>query len=151
MRAGKNLKIAIILARYNDHLGSQLLKNTLENLQKQGVQQKNISVVRVPGALEAPLMAEVLAKTKKYQALIALGVVIKGETAHFKHVCAQSYRGLMDVSLKNHLPVIFGILTVLNEKQARERIDKKRMNKGLEYAEAALEMAGILHKMKETL
>jgi 6,7-dimethyl-8-ribityllumazine synthase len=140
---GKNLRIAIILARYNDAIGEELLKNTHDTLIEHGVAESNIKTFRVPGALELPLTAKLIAKKKNFDAIIALGVVIKGETAHFEHVCEQSLRGLMDVGLMTETPVIFGVITALNEKQARDRADKDKLNKGREYAETAIEMAGL--------
>jgi 6,7-dimethyl-8-ribityllumazine synthase len=140
---GKYLRIAIILARYNDSIGSELLKNTHDTLVEHGVGESNIKVLRVPGALELPLAALIIAKEKIYDAIIALGVVIKGETAHFEHVCEQSLRGLMDVGLETETPVVFGVITAMNEAQARERANKDKLNKGREYAETAIEMAGI--------
>ena len=139
---GKNLRIAIILARYNDGIGSVLLKNTHETLLSRGVKESSVKVIRVPGALELPLAAKLAAKKKVFDAIIALGVVIKGETPHFEHVCRESLRGLMDVGLETKTPVIFGVITALNVAQARERADKNKLNKGREYAEAAIEMAG---------
>jgi len=140
---GKGLRIAIILARYNDTIGGELLKNTHATLIEHGVEESDIKALRVPGALELPLAAQIAAKTKKYHAIIALGVVIKGETAHFEHVCEQSLRGLMDVGLQTGTPVIFGVITALTEAQARDRADADKLNKGREYAETAIEMAGI--------
>ncbi|MFA5829098.1 MAG: 6,7-dimethyl-8-ribityllumazine synthase [Candidatus Gracilibacteria bacterium] len=145
---GKPFKIAIILARYNDDLGSELLENTTATLLKNGVIAKNIDVIRVPGALEIPLAAQMIAQNKSHQAIIALGIVIKGETAHFEHVSQQSHNGLMQVSLEQKIPVIFGILTVNNLKQATDRISKTKLNKGQEYAEAAIEMAQLLQKLQ---
>jgi 6,7-dimethyl-8-ribityllumazine synthase len=145
---GKGLKIAVILSRFNDDIGNELLKNTETTLLKNGVATQNIKVVRVPGALEIPFAAQIVAKRKKYDAIIALGVVIKGATPHFEYVSQECYRGLMEVSLKNEVPIIFGVLTVLNEKQARERTSKNRMNKGEEYALAALEMARFSRNLK---
>lgn len=141
---GKKFRIAIVLCRYNDHLGQELLENSTETLLKNGVLAKNITLIHVPGALETPLATQHLTKKKLYHAIIVLGAVIKGETAHFDHVCRESYRGLMDVSLKTATPVIFGILTVNNEQEALDRVSKKKLNKGKEYAEAALEMAMLL-------
>ena len=142
---GKNLRIAIILPRFNDSLGNILLNNTHETLLRRGVQGKNITLFRVPGALELPLTAKILAKKKKYDAIIALGVVIKGDTPHFEHVCTQCHRGLMDVGLETETPVIFGVITALNEQQARDRVEKKRLNKGRQYAETAIELANLLN------
>jgi len=140
---GKGLRIAIILARYNDAIGGELLKNTHATLLEYGVGESDINTLRVPGALELPLAAKIVAKTGKYHAIIALGVIIKGETAHFEHVCEQSLRGLMDVGLQTETPVIFGIITALTEAQANDRADSDKLNKGREYAETAIEMAGL--------
>ena len=146
---GKSLHIAIILSRYNDGIGSKLLKNTHETLITHGVKESDIKIMRVPGALELPLAAKLAAKTKNFDAIIALGVVIKGETPHFEHVCRESLRGLMDAGLETETPVIFGVITALNEKQARERADKNKLNKGREYAEAAIQMAKLKNIIKE--
>ncbi len=139
--SGKNLRIAIVLCRYNDHIGEELFRNTEKELLASGVRKNNITLVRVPGALEAPLAVQFLAEKKQFHGIITLGAVIKGATAHFEHVCTETYRGLMDVSLRTRTPVIFGILTVQNERQALERASEKKLNKGKEYAEAAIEMA----------
>jgi len=144
---GKGLRIAIILARYNDAIGGELLKNTHATLIEHGVGESNIKVLRVPGALELPLAAKIVAKEKNYDAIIALGVVIKGETAHFEHVCEQSLRGLMDVGLQTETPVIFGVITALTEAQAHDRADSDKLNKGREYAKTAIEMAGIRNSL----
>lgn len=138
---GKYLRIAIILPRFNDSQGNILCENTHATLLKHGVNKNNIKLVRVPGALELPLTAKLLAKQKEYDAIIALGVVIKGETPHFDHVCTESQRGLMNVSLETELPIIFGIITALNLKQAMDRVQKNKLNKGKEFAQSAIEMA----------
>lgn len=135
----KNLKIAIILPRFNDELGSELLENTQKQLTVLGV--KSTQVYRVPGALELPYAALKIAKAKKQSAIIALGIIIRGETKHFDIVAEEAHRGLMKVSLENDIPVIFGILAVENKKQALDRVRSDRMNKGAEFAEAAVEMA----------
>lgn len=140
---GKGLRIAIILARYNDGIGGELLKNTCATLVRHGVGESDVKIIRVPGALELPLAAKLAAKTGKFHAIIALGVVIKGDTPHFEHVCRESLRGLMDVGLQTETPVVFGVITALNEQQARDRAEKSKLNKGREYAETAIEMAGL--------
>jgi len=145
----KNLKIAIILSRFNDSLGNELYENTLQTLKKHGVSAGNIKLVRVPGAMELPLAAKLLAKQKKFQAIIALGVVIKGETPHFEHVCTQSQRGLMDVQLQTEVPVIFGVITANTLKQATDRIEKSKLNKGKEFAESAIEMAALASELRK--
>lgn len=143
---GKPYKFAIILSRYNDSIGNELLKNTMETLLNNGAKEKNIDLFRVPGALEIPVTANALALKDKYDALICLGVVIKGDTPHFDLVAQESYRGLMDISLCSDTPIIFGILTVNTLKQAKDRAAKSKMNKGKEFAEAAIEMATLLQR-----
>lgn len=130
------------MTRFNDEIGLKLYKKTLETLIEKNVAEKNIHFFRVPGALELPLAAKKIAK--KFHAVIALGVVIQGETEHFTHVCSETYRGLMQVQLETKIPIIFGILTVKNIKQALDRICK-----GKDYAEAAIEMA-IFMKVHKT-
>jgi 6,7-dimethyl-8-ribityllumazine synthase len=143
---GKAYKFAIILSRYNDDIGKELLKNTQENLLKNGVKEKNIDLFRVPGALEIPITANALALKDKYDAIICLGVVIKGETPHFDLVANECYRGLMDISLCSDTPIIFGVLAANNVKQAKDRAAKGKLNKGKEYAEGAIEMAMLLER-----
>lgn len=138
---GGTAKIAIIFSRFNDGIGKTLYNNTVNHLLALGVPQKNIKTFRIAGALEAPLAAKLIATKKKFHAIIALGIIIRGDTYHFELVCQESYRGLMNVSLASQTPIIFGILTVENEQQALERVDSKKLNKGLEFAETALEMA----------
>lgn len=138
---GKNLRIAIIISRFNDSLGNILLKNTQEHLLKNGVLSKNILTTKVPGALELPLAAKILAKTEKYDAIIALGIVIKGETSHYDIVSNESHHGLMQATLETEIPIIFGVITALNLKQAVDRVEKDKLNKGREFAESAIEMA----------
>lgn len=144
---GKAYKIAVILARFNDELGLELYKNTRDTLIEQGVPLKSIELIRAPGALELPLVAQTLAHTKNFHAIIALGVVIKGDTPHFDYVCQETYRGLMDVNLKTGIPTIFGVLTVNNLKQAKDRTSKTKLNKGKEFAESALEMANFMKEI----
>ena len=143
---GKPYKFAIILSRYNDEIGNELLKNTHESLLTNGTKIKNIKLFRVPGALEIPIIANTLALKNKFDAIIALGVVIKGETPHFDLVTRGCYRGLMDISLCSDTPIIFGVLATNNLKQAKHRTAKSKMNKGREFAEAAIEMAALLKR-----
>ena len=132
---GKNKKIAIILPYFNEHIGLELLDETLKELLKAGVAKKNIKIFRVPGALEIPFTAKKILKEQKFDAIIALGVVIRSETYHFELVCSETFHGLMQISLSALTPIIFGILTVENEKQARNRIKK-----GKDFARSALFM-----------
>lgn len=136
-KTGENLKIAIILARFNDSIGEKIFKETEKTLLEKKVKKQNIHLFQVPGALELPFAAKKIAQSsKKFNAIIALGVVIEGGTDHYKHLCRTTYQGLMQVNLTEKIPTIFGVLTVKNIKQAEERIEK-----GKEFAEAAIEMA----------
>jgi len=143
---GKKFQIGIVFSEYNSSIGNLLLKNCLDTLKDHNVQPNNINIVKVPGALETPLIAAKMARSKKYDAIIALGVVLKGETYHFDLVCDQTYSGLMQVSLEYDLPVIFGILGANTKSQAVKRANTKGLNKGKEYAETALQMAKITTK-----
>lgn len=138
---GANLKISIVFSRFNNSLGKILLQNTLETLSKLKVPTKNILVTRVPGALELPIAAKLITKKQQPDAIIALGIVIKGDTSHYEHVCTESHRGLMNVSLETQTPVVFGVITAFTEKQAVERVQQNKLNKGKEYAQTAVEMA----------
>lgn len=134
---GKKLKIAIVLPYFNEELGLELLENTKKELLKNDIQEKNISLTRVAGALELPFACKKIA-LKKPDAIIALGIVIRGETSHFDLVTETAHQGLMKVQLKELVPVIFGILACENLKQVKDRISSKGLNKGQEFAQAAL-------------
>jgi len=114
-----------------------------------GVKKQNIKLERVPGALELPFAAQKIIKTKKINVVIALGIVIKGETNHYDFVCAETFRGLMDVQLKLNTPIIFGILTCKTHKQVKDRISKNGLNKGKSFAEAALIQASLLKYLQK--
>ncbi len=133
----KNKKIAIITAPFYQHIIDGLYQGAEKYLTENDYQ---ITRIDVPGALEIPLACQLLAQTEKYSAIIALGAVIRGETAHFDHVCEQSARGIMDVSLKFSLPIGNGIITVENEAQAIARSSDDGRNKGFEAAVAAVEL-----------
>ncbi len=139
----ENEKFCIILSRFNDFIGSKLLAGALDELKRHGVSDDNIEVVRVPGAFEIPVAAQKLAKTGKYNAIIALGAVIKGATAHFDYVSAEVAKGIAQVSLQTEIPVIFGVLTTDNIEQAIERAGTKAGNKGADAAKSAIEMANL--------
>lgn len=141
----KNVKIAIVLSRYNDSLGNRLLETVLKTLKENNIPENNLKVYRVPGALEIPLAASLISEmnkknTEKFDAIITLGLVIRGATYHFELVCNETYRKLMDLAVEKNLPIVFGVLTVNSIEQAEERVDEKKLNKGKEFAEAALEM-----------
>lgn len=139
-----NEKFCIIISRFNDFIGSKLLSGAIDELKRHGVAEENIDVVKVPGAFEIPLAAMKFAKTQKYNAIITLGAIIRGATAHFDYVSAELSKGIAQVSLQTEVPVIFGVLTTENIEQAIERAGTKVGNKGSDAAKAAIEMANLL-------
>ncbi|MDP1884413.1 MAG: 6,7-dimethyl-8-ribityllumazine synthase [Candidatus Moranbacteria bacterium] len=136
---GSRLKIAIVASKFNPDITGKMFVGAVEILRKSGVLEKNIRTVWVPGAFEIPLACQKLAQTKKYDGIIALGCVIKGDTDHYHYVSSGSIRGVMDVMLKTDLPIGLGIITTANLKQAQER-SSGRHNKGAEAAQAVLEV-----------
>ena len=145
----KNAHIAIVVSRFNSFINEHLLSGALDVLKRQGeVDDNNITVVRVPGAIEVPLTVKKLAKTQKFDAIIALGCVIRGATYHFEIVANESAKGLTQVMLENDIPVAFGILTTDNIDQAVQRAGSKAGNKGAEAALSALEMINVLKQIQ---
>ncbi|CEQ12959.1 6 [[Clostridium] sordellii] len=140
----EDLKIGIVVGRFNEFIVSKLLGGALDGLKRHGVDENNIDVAWVPGAFEIPLIAKKMAKNEKYDAIICLGAVIKGSTPHFDYVCAEVSKGIASVSLSSEKPVIFGVLTTDTIEQAIERAGTKAGNKGYESAVTAIEMANLL-------
>ncbi len=138
---GKGLRIAIIGARFNDHIVTNVRDGALRGLERLGVADNDIMESWVPGAFELPLAAKVLAETGKVDAIICLGTVIKGDTPHFDYVCGEAARGIQDAQLATGIPVMFGVLTVNTEQQAIDRSGPGIDNKGDEAAVGAVEMA----------
>ncbi|MCA1779727.1 MAG: 6,7-dimethyl-8-ribityllumazine synthase [Xanthomonadaceae bacterium] len=141
--AGQGRRIAIAVARFNMEITDMLLSGCRASLTDQGVADRDITVVRVPGAWELPLVCRQLADRGCFDAVIALGAVVRGETAHFEFISGECAHGLQQVSLTTGVPVAFGVLTPETGDQARDRADPARKNKGREAALAALEMAGL--------
>ncbi|HUN23269.1 MAG TPA: 6,7-dimethyl-8-ribityllumazine synthase [Anaerolineales bacterium] len=141
---GTNLKIGIVIARFNDFIGKELLAGAQETLQRHGVASEHIDVAWVPGSFEIPLIADKLAASGRYHAIITLGAVIRGATAHFDYVAGQSAAGIAAISREHGVPVIFGVLTTDSIEQAIERAGTKAGNKGSEVAIAAIEMANLV-------
>lgn len=137
-------KFCIIISRFNDFIGSKLLSGAVDELVRHGVSSENIDIVKVPGAFEIPLTALKCAKTQKYNAIITLGAIIKGATAHFEYVSAELSKGIANVSLQTEIPVVFGVLTTDNIEQAIERAGTKAGNKGADAAKTAIEMANLI-------
>ena len=140
-----NEKFCIVISRFNEFIGSKLLSGAIDELKRHGVDETNIDVVWCPGAFEIPLVAKKCAQTKKYNAIITLGAVIKGSTSHYDYVCAEVSKGVASVSLETGVPVIFGVLTTDNIEQAIERAGTKAGNKGSEAAKSAIEMANLMN------
>jgi len=145
--SGKDVKIAIMISRFNDFISSKLLDGALDYLMRQGVYHNQIDIYWVPGAFEIPLVAKKVAKTKKYDGIICLGAVIRGDTPHFNFVAAEATKGIAQVMLSEEIPVAYGILTTDNVDQAIERAGTKAGNKGWQAAEAVLEMISLLKKI----
>jgi len=145
----RGLRFGIVAARFNDFIVDRLLDAAVATLTKHGVAPTDIEVVRVPGAFETPLAVRKLAASRRYQALIALGCVIRGATAHFDYVAGEASRGIAHVSLTDEIPVGFGILTVDTIEQAIERAGTKGGNKGVDAALAAIQMANVLRQLEQ--
>ena len=144
---GKDLKIGIINSRFNEFITSKLLSGAEDCLLRHDVSPENIEIVWVPGAFEIPLVAQKMAKSGKYDAIICLGCVIRGATSHYDYVCSEVSKGIAKVSLDSELPVIFGIVTTENIEQAIERAGTKAGNKGFEVAVGAIEMVDLMRKI----
>ncbi|MCB1143973.1 MAG: 6,7-dimethyl-8-ribityllumazine synthase [Leptospiraceae bacterium] len=145
---GKGMKISIVVARFNEFITDNLLKGCLESLEMHGVSANDIKIYRVPGAYEIPLVVEKLAIQKNQSAIIALGAVIRGSTAHFDYVAGESAK-IGNISQKYLIPVIFGVLTTDTIEQAIERAGTKAGNKGFEAATTAIEMISLLKKIDD--
>ncbi|MBE9541213.1 MAG: 6,7-dimethyl-8-ribityllumazine synthase [Deltaproteobacteria bacterium] len=140
----KGVKFGIVVSRFNDFINKRLLDGALDALSRHGAEDENISIVKVPGSFEIPLMAQKLADSGKYDAIICLGAVIRGATPHFEYISAEVTKGIAKVTLDSGIPVSFGILTTDNIEQAIERAGTKSGNKGWDAALSAIEMVNVL-------
>lgn len=140
-------KFGIIVARFNSFIGERLLEGAVDTLLRSGAQDDDIEVARVPGAYEIPFAALKMAQTKRYDAIICLGAVIRGATPHFDYVAGEVAKGVAQVSLDQGLPVIFGVLTTDSVEQAIERAGTKAGNKGADCAVTAIEMVNLIEKL----
>lgn len=140
----EEMKIGIVAARFNEMITSKLLSGAMDALKRHGTQEEAIDVAWVPGAFEIPLIASKMAQSGKYDAVICLGAVIRGETSHYDYVCSQVARGIGQVSLQSGLPVLFGVLTTETMEQAIERAGLKGGNKGFDSAVSAIEMVNLI-------
>ncbi|MEN6372057.1 MAG: 6,7-dimethyl-8-ribityllumazine synthase [Armatimonadota bacterium] len=139
-----DLKFGIVISRFNEFITSKLLDGALDALIRHGAEDKNIEVAWVPGTFEIPLIAQKMAGSKKYDAVICLGALIRGSTPHFDYIAAEASKGIAQVGLVTGIPVIFGVITTDNIEQAIERAGTKAGNKGASAAEAAIEMANLV-------
>jgi 6,7-dimethyl-8-ribityllumazine synthase len=146
---GTGLKVGIVVGRFNEFITSKLLGGALDALKRHGVEESNVDVAWVPGAFEIPLIAQKMAKSSKYDAVITLGTVIRGSTPHFDYVCNEAAKGVSSTALNTGVPVIFGVLTTDTIEQAIERAGTKAGNKGWEAAAAAIEMANLVRVIEE--
>ena len=140
---GSGLKIGIVVGRFNEFITSKLLGGALDALKRHGVDDSNVDVAWVPGAFELPLIVKKMADSKKYDAVIALGTVIRGATPHFDYVCSEAAKGVATIGLQTGIPTIFGVLTTDTIEQAIERAGTKAGNKGWDSAVSAIEMANL--------
>ena len=145
--SGEGLKVGIIASRFNEFITSKLVSGAEDCLVRHGVDGDDISVAWVPGAFEIPVIAKRMAESGKYDAVIALGAVIRGATSHYDYVCAEVSKGVAAVSLDTGVPVLFGILTTDTIEQAVERAGTKAGNKGSDCAMSALEMVSLIKKL----
>lgn len=143
-------RFAIVVSRFNEHVTEKLLDGALDTLRRHGANLDDVTVARVPGSWEIPVVAKKCAGSGDYDAVICLGTVIRGETPHFDYICSGVTSGTMQASLDTEVPVVFGILTTDTVDQAIERAGTKAGNKGREAAEAALEMASLMPQIDGT-
>ena len=145
---GKGLKFAVVAARFNDFITGKLIEGADDGLLRHGVNGDDITLYRVPGAFEIPVVAKALAEKDEYDAVICLGAIIRGATPHFDFVAAEASKGVAQVSMNSGKPVIFGIITTDNLEQAIDRAGTKSGNKGYDAAVTAIEMANLMGELK---
>lgn len=143
----QNVKIGIVASRFNDFIVGRLIDGALDGLKRHDIKDENITLVKVPGAFEIPVAAKKMAMSRKYDAVICLGSVIRGSTSHYDYVCNEVSKGIAQVSLESGIPVMFGVLTTENIEQAIERSGSKAGNKGTECALGAIEMINVLKNL----
>jgi 6,7-dimethyl-8-ribityllumazine synthase len=146
---GSGLKIGMVVGRFNEFITSKLLSGAQDALIRHGVSENDVDVAWVPGAFELPLIAQKMAKSGKYDAVITLGTVIRGATPHFDYVCNEAAKGVASIGLNTGVPAIFGVLTTDSIEQAIERAGTKAGNKGYEAAVSAIEMANLCREISK--
>lgn len=143
----RGVSIALLVSRFNSFVVESLLAGAIDTLKRHGAEERELQIVRVPGAYEMPIVAKRLAASRRYDAIIALGAVIRGGTPHFEYVAGECTKGLSQVSLQHDIPIAFGVLTVDSIEQAIERAGTKAGNKGAEAAMSAIEMVNLLREI----
>jgi 6,7-dimethyl-8-ribityllumazine synthase len=146
--SAEGFRFAIIVSRFNDFISSKLVEGAMDALIRHGVDEKKVSLVRVPGSFEIPATAKRLAKSGNYDAIICLGAVIRGDTPHFDYIAAEVSKGIANVSLESNIPLTFGVLTTDNLEQAIERAGSKAGNKGWDAAISAMEMVNLFKELE---
>ena len=147
--SAKNLRFAIIVARFNSFVTDRLLGGAMDALTRSGCPEENVEIVKVPGAWEMPVAARELARAKRFDAIIALGAVIRGDTPHFDYVAGEASRGLAQAAADTGVPVSFGVLTTNTVEQAVDRAGVKGGNKGFDAAMTAIEMANLIRRLRQ--
>ena len=144
----KEIKVGIVAARFNEFITSKLVGGAIDALKRHDVNEDDISIAWVPGAFEIPLIASKMANSRKYDAIICVGAVIRGSTSHYDYVCSEVSKGISNVSLNSDIPVMFGVLTTDNIEQAIERAGTKAGNKGYDCAVGAIEMVNLIREIE---
>ncbi|MDD5084735.1 MAG: 6,7-dimethyl-8-ribityllumazine synthase [Candidatus Omnitrophica bacterium] len=145
----KGKKFGLVVSRFNDFISKRLLDGAIDCLKRHGADEQDIEVVWAPGSFEIPLVAQALAGRKKFDSIIALGAIIKGDTPHFEYVASELSKGIARVSLESGIPVAFGVITAETLEQAIDRAGAKSGNKGAQAAQSAIEMAALMSELKK--
>jgi 6,7-dimethyl-8-ribityllumazine synthase len=145
---GQEFRFAIVASRWNDFISSRLVDGALDAFERLGVTEENIEIYKVPGAFEIPLLAQKLAASEKFAAVVCLGTIIRGQTPHFEYIAGEVARGIGQAALQTGVPVVFGVITADNMDQAIERAGVKLGNKGFEAATTAVELANLYKAVK---
>ncbi len=144
---GKGIKVGIVVSRFNEFISSKLIDGALDGLTRHGVDDDDINIVWVPGSYEIPLTAKKMAKSKKYDGIICLGTIIRGDTPHFEYISSEAAKGIAKAGLDSEIPIIFGVLTTDTIEQAIERAGTKAGNKGYDAAESVIEMVNLFKQI----
>ena len=144
----KDMKVGIVASRFNEFITSKLVSGALDGLTRHDIKEEDIDIAWVPGAFEIPLIASKMANSRKYDAVICVGAVIRGSTSHYDYVCNEVSKGIAQVSLSSGIPVLFGVLTTENIEQAIERAGTKAGNKGYDTACSAIEMVNLIRSLE---